>query len=139
MFEIKRSNPATMEKPPGYTHVVEIAGGARIVFFAGQLGVDTNGVFAGDFKAQTVQAFENLKAALAAAGAGFEHLVKINNFLVDIERNMGAFREIRDRYLVAAALPASTTIGVPALARPARCSRSRRWRRCRRSERRRRS
>jgi enamine deaminase RidA (YjgF/YER057c/UK114 family) len=121
MFEIERSNPPTMEKPPGYSHVVVIQGGARIVFFAGQLGVDTSGAFAGgrgDFKAQTVQAFENLKSALAAAGAGFEHLVKINNFLVDIERNMAAFREIRDRYLVKSALPASTTIGVPALARP---------------------
>ena len=121
MFQIVRSNPPTMEKPPGYSHVVAIEGGARIVFFAGQLGVDTSGVFAGgpgDFKAQTVQAFENLKSALAAAGAGFEHLVKINNFLVDIERNMAAFREIRDRYLVKSALPASTTIGVPALARP---------------------
>ncbi len=51
-------------------------------------------------------------------GAGFEHLVKINNYLVDIERNMPAFREIRDRYLVKAQPPASTTIGVPALARP---------------------
>jgi len=121
MFQIVRSNPPTMEKPPGYSHVVAIEGGARIVFFAGQLGVDTSGVFAGgpgDFTAQTVQAFENLKSALAAAGAGFEHLVKINNFLVDIERNMAAFREIRDRYLVKSALPASTTIGVPALARP---------------------
>jgi enamine deaminase RidA (YjgF/YER057c/UK114 family) len=121
MFEIKRSNPSTMEKPPGYTHVVEIAGGARIIFFAGQLGVDTSGAFVGgpgNFKAQTTQAFENLKAALVAAGAGFEHLVKINNFLVDIERNMGAFREVRDRYLAKSALPASTTIGVPALARP---------------------
>jgi enamine deaminase RidA (YjgF/YER057c/UK114 family) len=121
MFQIKRSNPPTMEKPPGYSHVVVIEGGARLVFFAGQLGVDTSGAFAGgqgDFKAQTVQAFENLKAALTAAGAGFEHLVKINNFLVDIERNMGAFREVRDRYLDKSALPASTTIGVPALARP---------------------
>jgi enamine deaminase RidA (YjgF/YER057c/UK114 family) len=121
MFEIRRSNPPSMEKPPGYMHVVEIAGGARIVFFAGQLGVDTSGAFAGgrgDFKAQTGQAFENLKAALTAAGAGFEHLVKINNYLVDIEHNMAAFREIRDRYLVKSALPASTTVGVPALARP---------------------
>ena len=84
-------NPATMERPPGYTHIVEIKGDARIVFFAGQLGVDTSGKFVGapgDFKAQTVQAFENLKAALEAVGAGFEHLVKINNYLVDIERNM---------------------------------------------------
>jgi enamine deaminase RidA (YjgF/YER057c/UK114 family) len=51
-------------------------------------------------------------------GAGFEHLVRINNYLVDIERNMAAFREVRDRYLVGPARPASTTIGVPALARP---------------------
>jgi enamine deaminase RidA (YjgF/YER057c/UK114 family) len=121
MFKVTRSNPPSMEKPPGYTHVVTIEGGARLVFFAGQLGVDTSGRFAGgerDFKAQTVQAFENLKSALASVGAGFEQLVKINNFIVDIERNMGAFREIRDRYLVSSALPASTTIGVPALARP---------------------
>jgi enamine deaminase RidA (YjgF/YER057c/UK114 family) len=122
MHEIARFlNPPTMEKPPGYTHVVEITGAARIVYFAGQLGVDKTGAFVGapgDFKAQTVQAFENLKAALEAVGASFEHLVKINNYLVDIERNMVTFREVRDRYLVKAAPPASTTVGVPALARP---------------------
>jgi enamine deaminase RidA (YjgF/YER057c/UK114 family) len=118
---VRRLDPPTMEKPPGYTHIVEVTGPTRVVYFAGQLGVDKTGAFAGaagDFKAQTVQAFENLKAALAAVGAGFEHLVKINNYLVDIERNMAAFREVRDRYLAASALPASTTIGVPALARP---------------------
>ena len=82
-------NPPTMEKPPGYSHVVEIKGDARIVFFAGQLGVDTSGKFVGapgDFKAQTMQAFENLKAALEAVGANFGHLVKINNYLVDNRR-----------------------------------------------------
>jgi enamine deaminase RidA (YjgF/YER057c/UK114 family) len=118
MFEIKRSNPPTMESPPGYAHVVEITGDARIVFFAGQLGIDRSGKFADGFEAQTAQAFENLKSALTAAGAGFEHLVKITVFIVDIERNIGAFRTVRDRYLVKSALPASTAIGVPALARP---------------------
>jgi enamine deaminase RidA (YjgF/YER057c/UK114 family) len=114
-------NPPTMEKPPGYTHIVTVSGDARVIFFAGQLGVDTGGKLAGppgDFKAQTVQAFENLKAALTAAGAGFEHLVKITNFIVDIERNMATFREVRDRHLGKTPPPASTTIGVPALARP---------------------
>jgi len=115
---VRRLNPPTMENPPGYTHVVEITGNARIVYFAGQLGVDKNGVFAAGFEAQTVQAFENLKAALQAVGAGFEHLVKINNYLVDIERNVATFREVRDRYLATSALPASTAVGVPALARP---------------------
>jgi enamine deaminase RidA (YjgF/YER057c/UK114 family) len=117
---VRFTSPPTMEKPPGYSHIVEIKGDARIVFFAGQLGVDTTGAFAGapgDFRAQAVQAFENLKKALDAAGAGFEHLVKINNYLVEIERNMATFREVRDRYLVKPP-PASTTIGVPALARP---------------------
>jgi 2-iminobutanoate/2-iminopropanoate deaminase len=118
---VRRLNPPTMHAPPGYTHVVEIAGHARTVYFAGQLGLDTSGKFAGapgDFQAQTVQAFENLKAALQAVGAGFEHLVKINNYLVDIERNIATFREVRDRYLAKSALPASTAVGVPALARP---------------------
>ena len=117
---VRYSNPVTLEKPPGYSHIVEVRGDARIVFFAGQLGVDRTGAFAGppgDFKAQTVQAFENLKAALEACGAGFESLVKITNYLVDIEVNMGTFREVRDRYLVQPP-PASTTVGVPALARP---------------------
>lgn len=117
---VRYSNPVTLEKPPGYSHIVEVRGDARIVFFAGQLGVDRTGAFAGppgDFKAQTVQAFENLKAALEACGAGFESLVKITNYLVDIEVNMATFREVRDRYLVQPP-PASTTVGVPALARP---------------------
>jgi enamine deaminase RidA (YjgF/YER057c/UK114 family) len=117
---VRFMDPPTMEKPPGYSHVVEIEGDARIVFFAGQLGVDTSGRFAGgpgDFEAQTVQAFENLKKALAAVGADFGNLVKISNYLVDIERNMQTFRTVRDRYLVKPP-PASTTIGVPALARP---------------------
>jgi enamine deaminase RidA (YjgF/YER057c/UK114 family) len=119
MFEVKRSNPPTMQSPPGYSHVVDVTGGARIVFLAGQLGIDRNGVFASGFEAQTAQAFENLKTALTTAGAGFGDLVKITVFIVDIERNIGAFRAIRDRYLVKSALPASTAIGVPALARPA--------------------
>jgi enamine deaminase RidA (YjgF/YER057c/UK114 family) len=56
--------------------------------------------------------------ALKGAGARWSDVVKINNYLVDIESNMAAFRDVRDRYLNTAAPPASTTIGVPALARP---------------------
>ena len=50
--------------------------------------------------------------------AGWADVVKINNFLVDIAANMAAFREVRDTFLNRRAPPASTTIGVPALARP---------------------
>ena len=112
------SNPAGLSKPPGYSHVVEITGPGRVIYIAGQLGLDVDGRPVGDFRAQAAQAFENLKIALAAAGAGFEHVVKINNYLVDIAANIGAFREVRDRYLNIAAPPASTAVGVPGLARP---------------------
>jgi enamine deaminase RidA (YjgF/YER057c/UK114 family) len=111
-------NPRTISKPPGYTHVVEITGPGRIVYIAGQLGIDPSGKMAEDFRGQTVQAFENLKNALAAVGASFKDVVKINNYLVDIPANIGTFREVRDQYLNRAAPPASTAVGVPALARP---------------------
>jgi enamine deaminase RidA (YjgF/YER057c/UK114 family) len=110
-------NPPTIAKPPGYSHVVEIVGPGRIVYIAGQLGTDINGKFPPDFRSQAVQAFENLKAALEAVGARFEHVVKINNFIVDIATNLPAFREARDRYINTASPPASTTIEVPKLAR----------------------
>jgi enamine deaminase RidA (YjgF/YER057c/UK114 family) len=114
-------NPKTLAPPPGYSYVVETSGPSRTVYFAGQLGVDTANKFVGepgDFRAQCVQAFDNMTLALQAAGARWSDVVKINNFLVAIESNMAAFREVRDRYLNAKAPPASTTIGVPALARP---------------------
>jgi enamine deaminase RidA (YjgF/YER057c/UK114 family) len=111
-------NPPEIAKPPGYTHVVEITGPGRIVYIAGQLGLDQSGKFPADFRGQCEQAFANLKAALAAVGAGPEHVVKINNYIVEIGKNIPAFREVRDRNLNMAAPPASTTIGVPELARP---------------------
>ena len=118
---VRFSNPKTLAKPPGYSYVVEATGPNRLIYLAGQLGVDTDNKFVGapgDFHAQCARAFENMTLALKGAGAAWSDVVKINNFLVDIADNMAAFREVRDGYLNAEAPPASTTIGVPALARP---------------------
>jgi enamine deaminase RidA (YjgF/YER057c/UK114 family) len=115
---IRFSNPDTIAKPPGYSHVVEVIGPGRLVYFAGQLGMDRSGKMGANAREQIELAFENLEAALASVGAGFEHLVKINNYVVDIGVNIALFRDIRDRYVNTAAPPASTTIGVPELARP---------------------
>jgi enamine deaminase RidA (YjgF/YER057c/UK114 family) len=116
---IRFLNPETLSKPPGYSHVVEVTGPGRIVYIAGQLGLDRDGKCVGapgDFRAQAVQAFENLKSALAAVGAGFEHVVKINNYLIDIG-HLGIFREVRDRYVNTANPPASTTVQISKFAR----------------------
>jgi len=118
---IRFINPETLAKPPSYTQVVEVTGPARTVYIAGQLGTDRQGNVVGapgDFRAQAVQVFDNLKAALAAVGAGFDDVVKLNSYLADIA-HLPILREVRGRYLDAAALPASTTIAVSKFAREA--------------------
>jgi enamine deaminase RidA (YjgF/YER057c/UK114 family) len=116
-YNMRFMNPEAIAKPGGYTHVVEITGPGRIVYIAGQLGLKQDGAMAGDFRAQAIQAFENLKSALAAVGATFNDVVKLNNYLIDIPKNLPIYREVRDRYVNVAQPPASTTVGVPALAR----------------------
>src|SRR3954471_22148519 len=121
MAKVSFSNPKTLAPPPGYSYVVEASGKVRTIYLAGQLGLDTENKFVGapgDFRAQCHAAFKNMTLALKAAGASWSDVVKINNFLVDIQANMATFREVRYTFLNKTAPPASTTIGVPALARP---------------------
>lgn len=115
---LKHSNPPALATPRGYSHVVEATGG-RTVYIAGQLALDKAGniVGEGDFKAQTKQVFENLMAALAAAGATFDDVVKVNTYVTDMS-GLDALREIRAGYYGKNA-PAGTTVRVAGLARPA--------------------
>jgi|SRR5215831_9316560 len=110
---IRFSSPDALPKPPGYSHVVEVMGPGRTVYFAGQLGIDKAGKMGANAREQIEIALENVKAALTSVGASFGNVVKLNNY-VDI----GTYREVRDKYVNTAAPPASTTIGVPQLARP---------------------
>jgi enamine deaminase RidA (YjgF/YER057c/UK114 family) len=117
MADIRFINPDTLAKPPSYTHVVEVVGPCRTIHISGQLGIDRDSNVVGDFRAQAVQVFENLKAALAAVGATFADVVKLNSYLADIA-DLPVLRDVRVRYLNAKALPASTTIAVLGFARP---------------------
>ena len=113
------SNPKTMPAPRGYTQVVETTGPGRTVYLSGQLGMTPGGAFVGppgDFRAQATQCFENLKAGLKSVGAGFEHVVKITNFFVDMS-HLPVFFEVRDSFVNTKAPPASTAIQVGCLAR----------------------
>jgi enamine deaminase RidA (YjgF/YER057c/UK114 family) len=112
------SNPDTMQKPPGYSHVVEVTGPGRTVYFAGQLGIDKSGKMGANAREQMEIAFGNVKAALDFVGANFSNIVKLNTYIVDIGTNIAHYREVRDKYVNTSAPPASTAIGVPQLARP---------------------
>jgi len=116
--DVKFSNPPAIAKPMGYTHVVDVGSSQRMVFIAGQIGIDRDGKLADGFRAQARQGFENIRAALASVGAGFENIVKLNMYLTDIETQLSTLREVRDSYINTAAPPASTTVEITKLAVP---------------------
>ena len=108
-------NPAALSAPNGYTHVVEVTRG-KTVYISGQVSLDKSGnvVGKGDFAAQTTQVFENLKAALAAAGATFDNVVKVTMFVTDMS-HIATLRTIRVKYYGKNA-PASTLVQIGRLA-----------------------
>ncbi len=116
---LRYSNPDGMTKPTAYSQVVEVNGPHRIIFIAGQTGVDAGGKAAQGFRAQAMQAFENIKTALNSVGGDFEHVVKITTYLTDIEQNADAYREVRASFFAnKATLPASTLLQITRLANP---------------------
>ena len=116
-MDVRYTNPPSLSAPTGYTHVVEVLRG-KMVYIAGQVAFDQSGnvVGVGDFKAQTRQVLENLKAALSAAGATFENVVKVNTYVTDMSQ-LQTLREMRGEYF-GAHPPASTLVQVVRLARP---------------------
>jgi enamine deaminase RidA (YjgF/YER057c/UK114 family) len=115
--DIRFSNPPTMAKPAGYSHVVEVNGPGRTIYIAGQLGYDRSGKQGADFREQATLVYENLKAAVESVGGKMENIVKLNAFLTDIRAQLPIYREVRDKFVNVAAPPASTTLEVPKLAR----------------------
>jgi hypothetical protein len=81
---IRFSNPDTMEKPPGYSQVVEVIGPGRMVYFAGQLGIDKSGRMGLAPANRWNWPSRTLKLRSLPLAPAFEHVVKLNNYIVDI-------------------------------------------------------
>ena len=100
-----------------YSQAVEQQG---VVYCSGQIGLDpaSGQLVAGGTAVEAERVLENLKAVLAAAGLGFEHVVKVTIYLVDLA-DFATVNEIYGRY-VREPFPARATVGVAALPRGAR-------------------
>ena len=100
-----------------YSHGIRSKG---LLFLSGQTPIDsaTSKLVEGGMEAQVRQCFRNLEAVLIAAGLGFNHVLKCNVFLVDMEdfavMNRVYAEHFREPH------PARTTIGVAALPMKAR-------------------
>ncbi len=80
-----------------YSQATEIESGAgRLIFLSGQIPIDpsTGDVIDGPIADQVHRVMANLAAVLAAAGSGFDRVVKTTIFLVD----MGDFAEVNAAY-----------------------------------------
>jgi enamine deaminase RidA (YjgF/YER057c/UK114 family) len=110
--------PESMPKSIGYSQVATVTGG-KIAFIAGQVALDKSGNVVGkdDFRVQVQQVFENLKAAVEAAGGNFGDVIKLNSYFLDLA-HLPEFREVRDKYINVKNPPASTAVQVPRLFRP---------------------
>jgi 2-iminobutanoate/2-iminopropanoate deaminase len=102
-----------------YSQAIE-ARGARTLWLSGQIPLDpaTGELVPGDVAAQAARVMENLRAVLAAAGAGFEHVVRCTIYLADLA-DFAKVNEVYGRCFPGDP-PARATVQVAALPRGAR-------------------
>lgn len=120
MAALEFLQPLGLARPSGYTQVVTVSPG-KLIVISGQVALDADAqvVGVGDLRAQTQQVFENLRLALAAAGATFAQVIKLTIFVVNYTpAHRAAIVEVRDQFVARDQPPASTLVGVQALARP---------------------
>ena len=81
---VEHLKPEGLADNPAFTQVIAVTGPVKTIYIGGQDAVDASGqiVGKGDMRAQAEQVFANLQTALAAAGAGLEHVVKWNIYVV---------------------------------------------------------
>jgi len=122
----ERINPAELARPSGFSHAVSVGGGAaaggaaagRMVFLAGQTGVDRDGNVAdGGVVPQFERAMTNLLTALGAAGGLPSDLVSLTIYLTDVPDYQAHAREIGAvwRRLAGTEYPTMAAVGVTRL------------------------
>jgi len=115
-MNVERINPAGLARPSGFSHAVAATG--RMVFLAGQIGMDRDGkVVGGGIVPQFEQAFGNLLTALTAAGGHPADLVSLTIYLIDVEDYQAHVKEIGAvwRRLAGTDYPAMAGVGVTRL------------------------
>ena len=116
----ERINPAELARPSGFSHAVAATG--RMVFLAGQTGVDRDGnVAGGGVVPQFERALTSLLTALGAAGGLPSDLVSLTIYLTDVEDYQAHGQEIGAvwRRLAGPEYPAMAGVGVTRLWLPA--------------------
>lgn len=110
--------PEGLVQSPAFTHVAIVPPGMTTVYVGGQNSVTADGTLVGedDIAAQTRKTMENVRTALAAAGATVHDLVVVNVLMVDGEDLAAAYPVAAEGLEGAAPLVAAAFVrrlGVP--------------------------
>lgn len=113
-------NPWSWSENFGFSQAIEFSGQQRTLICSGQTSVDDNGtpVHAGDMSAQVGKALDNLEAVLAKADMTLANVVRLNIYTTDVQAIFPALPVWAGRLGAAGCKPASTLLGVAALAFP---------------------
>ena len=116
---VEKINPPALPVPIGYTQVVA-SSGSRTIYIAGQVAVDAIGniVAPGDVVGQASRAFANVRSAVTAAGGTVADIVKVTWYVVGFRPELLPALAHARRDIFGDHEPASTLVGVAALANP---------------------
>ncbi|MBL0841462.1 RidA family protein [Pseudomonas mediterranea] len=98
----------------GYAPAVKVG---KTLYCAGQVGRTPELSVIEDPEQQFLAAWDNLRLVLEAGGCGFEDVVEMTTYHVDMHRHMPIFRRVKDEVFPRSTC-AWTCIGVAELARP---------------------
>lgn len=110
-------DPPSIFRPNRYSHGKVVPMDAQMLFTAGQVGSDVNGVYLEGIEAQADQAFSNLYDVVKAAGMGPENVLKVTMYYLKRE-DIGVIIAARDKYFGEGFRPNSTALVVKSLAGP---------------------
>jgi enamine deaminase RidA (YjgF/YER057c/UK114 family) len=118
--EQRAINPWTWQEQFRFSHGIEVVGGERALYLAGQASVDGEGraVHAGDMQAQIGQALDNIEAVLSRAGYSFRDVVRLNYYVTDIDLFFENIDVLLERLTAHDVSPSGTLLRISGLAFP---------------------
>ena len=119
-MEQRKVNPWDWQNQFAFSQAIEVAGGSRVLYCAGQTSVDEQGtpLHVGDMRKQIERAFQNLESVLKGAGFTLADVVRLNYYTTDVDKFFEAHDVVTSRLSRAGSQPSGTLLGIARLAFP---------------------
>jgi enamine deaminase RidA (YjgF/YER057c/UK114 family) len=119
-MEQRKVNPWDWQNQFAFSQAIEVTGGSRVLYCAGQTSVDDQGrpLHVGDMRKQVEMAFQNLETVLKSAGFALADVTRLNYYTTDVDKFFESHDIVKSRLSRAGCQPSGTLLGVTRLAFP---------------------